>query len=131
MTELAVITVAAAGGADHVRIADAIAALAASGGVVEIVDNATYAEPLALVAAGVAVELRAADGRRPVVIVTGDLSVTVADGGEVSLNGLVLAGGAVRVAGDGRLVVRHSTLVPGVELLTDGAPLSPASPACT
>jgi hypothetical protein len=129
VTEAAVITVAATGGADHVRIADAIAALATSGGVVEIVDNATYAEPLALVAAGVAVELRAADRRRPVVILTGDLSVAVADGGEVSLNGLVLAGGAVRVAGDGRLVVRHSTLVPGVELLADGAPAQPGEPS--
>jgi hypothetical protein len=56
---------------------DAIDALPATGGIVEIVTSDTIAEtPAITLAAGAAVELRAADGVRPVLQLSGNLDVT-------------------------------------------------------
>ncbi|MEU9167437.1 hypothetical protein AB0D34_06515 [Streptomyces sp. NPDC048420] len=125
----ALVSVRASGGADHTTIAGALAALPAGGGVVEIRDNARYSEALSLTAHSVTVELRAADRFRPTVELRADLDVTVSGGGAVVLNGLLLAGGAVRVAGDGSLGVRHCTLVPGIALDAAGAPVRPGEPS--
>jgi hypothetical protein len=129
VTDSAPVTVAAAGGADHTSIAGALAALPATGGVVEVLDNATYSEALALQVDGTAVELRAADRRRPTLLLTGDLAVTLAGAGAVSLNGLLVAGGGVRAEGGGSLALRHCTLVPGIDLQPDGLPAQPGIPS--
>ncbi|MGV9456393.1 hypothetical protein [Streptomyces sp. NPDC003635] len=124
-----VVSVRAGGGADHTTIAGGLAALPAGGGVVEIRDNARYSEAFSLTAHSATVELRAADGFRPTVELGADLDVTVSGGGAVVLNGLLVAGGAVRVAGEGSLAVRHCTLVPGIALDAAGHRRRPGEPS--
>ncbi|MEV8313570.1 hypothetical protein AB0Q95_05295 [Streptomyces sp. NPDC059900] len=119
----------AAGGADHTSVAGALAALPPKGGVVEIRDNRRYAEAFAVTADSGTVELRAADGFRPTLSLPDDLDVTVTGGGTVALNGLLVAGGAVRVSGDGRLALRHCTLVPGIDVDGAGDPVRPGTPS--
>lgn len=107
---------------EHADLQSALDALAGGGGVVEIGDNATYLEaPLLRVAAGARVELRAAEGRRPLLALAGgDLRVVGGEGAQVSIDGLVIAGGAVAVPAslDGqdnrlaRLDLAHCTLAP-------------------
>ncbi|MGC5172572.1 hypothetical protein ACLQ2Q_18200 [Microbacterium sp. DT81.1] len=125
----AVATVAQDGTADHVTIAAALAALGPAGGTVEIRDSCRYEEMLAISAVAAALEVRAADRRRPVVVLPGDLPVTLADDAEVSINGLVIAGGALHVTGAGRLDLRHCTLVPGLALDAAGLPTAPGAPS--
>lgn len=122
-------TVAKDGSADHTTISAAIAALGAAGGTVEIRDSCRYEETPAITATATDVELRAADRRRPVLVLGGDLVVTLANDAEVSINGLVVAGGAVRVGGTGRLHVRHSAFVPGISRQADGSPTQPGAPS--
>ncbi len=109
----------------HESIGAALAALPAAGGCVEIQDSGTYAAPPALDATGLQrakrVELRAGDKRRPLVKIGGaGLIIAGGEDDEVTLNGLLLTGGAVRVPpgapggqGLGRLRLRHCTIVPG------------------
>ncbi|MFJ8113474.1 hypothetical protein [Streptomyces sp. NPDC096132] len=123
--EAVVVSVRAGGGADHTTVAGALAALPAGGGVVEIRDNARYGEAFSVTADSVTVEVRAADGFRPTVELRADLDVTVSGGGAVVLNGLLVAGGAVRVSGEGSLAVRHCTLVPGIALDAAGDAVRP------
>ena len=90
----------------------------AGGGVVEILDSGRYEGTVAITAdAGKTVVLRAADGTRPLIVLGGDLVVTLGDDATVVLDGVVIAGGAVHVvaaAGDKlrHLRLGHCTLVP-------------------
>jgi hypothetical protein len=93
------------------------------GGVVEITDNEYYAEtPSFFVPSQSAIEWRAADGQRPVLLLSDDLLVTGSGECDAILNGLVIVGGAVSVPLLDRnnqpnrlrtLRLRHCTLVPG------------------
>lgn len=106
---------------------------AGAGGIVEIADSATYPVPATTVdvAAGAAVEVRALDRHRPLLVLGGDLVLDgdPSDAGtptEVTLNGLVISGGALRIRGGVRVVrLLHCTLVPGKALDGDGAPATP------
>ncbi|MGZ8438910.1 MAG: hypothetical protein ACXWXR_10290 [Candidatus Limnocylindrales bacterium] len=113
-------------------IATAVGGLAGSG-IVEVTGNGRFTEPLAINAgAGERIELRAADGSRPTVELTGELVIGLDEGAEVTLNGLVLVGAGIRIpaaAKGGRLRLVHCTLVPGVSLLPDGAPAQPGVPS--
>jgi hypothetical protein len=84
-------------------------------GVVEIRDSGRYAEtPVINVAAGKRVELRAANGARPTLVLGGEFAISGGAEAEVTLNGLLITGGALRVTGPlRRLRLRHCTLVPG------------------
>ncbi|MBS7542776.1 hypothetical protein [Ancylobacter oerskovii] len=132
---LTVVRVSEAPG-DQASLQAALDLVAATGGVVEIADNRTYAEtPAITVPAGGTVILRAANERRPVLALAGDLAVTVNDpAAEASLvlDGLLIAGGALvltddRVTGLRRLVIRDTTLVPGRTLAADGTPAGAAA----
>jgi hypothetical protein len=108
----------------------------AGGGAVEITDSGHYAETVAIrpTATGAIVELRAADQMVSFIALGGDLLVSGADGAEVSLNGLWIAGGRVRIAaGDtnklARLTLRHCTLTPGISRGGDGNPAQPDTPS--
>ena len=108
----------------------------AGGGAVEIADSGRYAETIAIhpTATGAVVELRAADQMVPFLALGGDLLISGADGAEVSLNGLWIAGGRVRIAaGDtnklSRLTLRHCTLAPGISRGGDGSPAQPDAPS--
>ncbi len=62
-------------------------------GIVEIDASATFVEALSIaVPAGKALELRAADGRRPVVVMNGVCAITGGADAQATLNGLLLAG---------------------------------------
>ncbi len=122
-------TVARDGSEGHVTIQAALDSLAASSGTVEIADNGRYEGILTITADATAMEVRAADSRMPVVVLDSDLEVTLSNGAEVSLNGLIIAGAAIRVSGSGRLILRHCTLVPGLTLNADGSPTQPDAPS--
>lgn len=113
--------------APHATIQDALN-IVASGGVVEISDSGRYNETLAInVNAGQRIELRAANNHRPTVVLGGDIVINGAAGSEVTLNGLLISGGAIRVTGALQtLRLRHCTLVPTANpsLIVDLADLS-------
>ncbi|HEY0408507.1 MAG TPA: hypothetical protein VGC89_22420 [Pyrinomonadaceae bacterium] len=90
-----------------------------AGGVVEIVDNDYYDLPLHIhVPAGKKIEIRAADERRPVLLLDGYAQLDGGKDSELILNGLTIASGALRVsmmAGNELRTLRlsHCCLVPG------------------
>jgi hypothetical protein len=102
-----------------------------TGGVVEITDSGRYDEtpvPTIDVAAGEDLELRGQNRTRPTLVLSGSLTVDIGAEGAVTLNGLLIAGGAIRVPATindrkvRTLRLRHCTLVPGLSLTIDGAP---------
>jgi hypothetical protein len=105
------------------------------GGAVEIDDNGRYAATPAIhvARANASIELRAADGRRPLLALGGELAISGESGSEVRLNGLVISGGLLRVkVGPDNQTLRrvrltHCTLVPGIDLLSTGAPRQPGA----
>ena len=105
---------------------------AATGGAVEISNSARYGETIAInpTANGAFIELRAADQMTPFLALGGDLLISGADGTEVTLNGLWIAGGRLRVAAGAtnklvQLTLRHCTLAPGITRTANGAPAQP------
>jgi len=61
-----------------------------------------------------------------------DLVVNLAQDSEVTLNGLLLFGGSIRIpasAKRGTLRLRHCTLIPGIALNVDGTPKQPTLPS--
>jgi hypothetical protein len=103
---------------EHGSVQAAFGSLGAAGGVVTIGDGGRYEETPAITAgAGRSIELRAASGRRPTLVVGGPLVVAGGEDAVVTLNGLLISGGALHVpAGSAirRLRLRHCTLVPGI-----------------
>jgi len=80
------------------------------------------------------VVVAAANGARPLIAVGGEILLDIGARGRLVLDGLVLAGGALRVpalAGSEpvELVLRDCTLVPGLRLDTDGTAVSPGAPS--
>lgn len=116
-------------------IQEALDQLAVSGGVVEIEENDYYVEtPVINAPAGKTIELRAADERRPVLVLDGELVVIGGDSAEVTLNGLLISGGLVRIPSQDsqnkvnqvrKVRLQHCTLVPGpspaIEAVVSGA----------
>jgi len=121
-------------------IVKALAALNGSG-VVEIADSGRYSESPSIDApANTLVELRAAEGHRPLLVLANDpaksgnpLTPELAIGGEegawVVLNGLVISAGRLHVSGNlSRLTLRHCTLVPGL-VVSDAGTINLATAA--
>jgi hypothetical protein len=105
--------------------------------VIEISDNETYdvvnlSVPAISPTAGVpSLEIRAADGRRPLLALSAEWLLTLESKSRLRLDGLLVAGERLRVAaqGDSALELRHCTLVPGHALDGAGTPLSPQKPS--
>jgi hypothetical protein len=103
----------------------------AAGGIAEIGDSGRYEEtPSITVGAAATVELRAANEHRPTLVLSADLQITLDPGTELTLNGLLITGGRLRVSASGGsgtriLRLRHCTLVPGLALTEVGNPASP------
>jgi hypothetical protein len=91
-----------------------VAALTGSGSV-EITDSGRYGPVSDLTVDGRAVEIRAAKGRRPMVVLSNELVIDGNGEGEVTLNGLLITGGPIRTRKLRALRLRHCTLVPGSE----------------
>lgn len=112
-------------------------ALVSKGGAVEVVGSGRYAEALTIQAqsVGASLELRAANQSRPTVELTGDLQISGDNQSEITLSGLLITGGTLRVVATSdqqtlqRLRLVHCTLVPGLSLATDGTPKQPATPS--
>jgi hypothetical protein len=111
--------------ADQQTIQQAINQLGIGGGVIEVSDSDIFFETpiIHLDAPGKReIELRAADGARPLIAPSGEIIISGGDEAEVTLNGFVIAG-PLRVTavldGSGnsnklrKLRLRHCTLVPG------------------
>jgi hypothetical protein len=107
----------------------------AVGGVVELSDSGRFEEtPSISLNPGVRLEFRAANEHRPMLVVAGPLDITGGANAEVTLNGLLIAGGPIRILsalGDTLRKVRllHCTLVPGLSLGINGMPDSPGTPS--
>jgi hypothetical protein len=112
---------------DPATIAGALAALGVGSGTVEIDDSGRYEETPAIDAGGRRVEIRSADKKRAALFLGGELAITGDDEGELTLNGLLIAGHLLRVTGLRRLRLRHCTLVPGSDLTVDGEPGQPGA----
>ena len=109
---------------------------AAAGGTVEIADSGRYQETpdIQVTGAGARLELRAGDMRAPFIALGGELLIGGADGAEVFLNGLWIAGARLRIAAGPnnklqRLTLRHCTLTPGITRTADGSPAQPGAPS--
>jgi len=116
----------------HASLQAALDALPSTGGIVEITTNDVFAAPTVLaLAAGAEVELRAADGVRPILEAGAPLVVSGGADARVGLNGLVVVGDLLSIEpnGDGdslgEVTLRHVTLVPGRGLTETGAPAQP------
>lgn len=121
---------AAAHHVDFTTINDALADLSPKGGTVEIVNSGRYEENLTINATGKRIEIRAADKRRPLLVLSQDIQISGDEDDEVILDGLLITGGALKVSGQlGRLRLRHCTLVPGISLDADGKPSLPKTPS--
>ncbi|WP_415402197.1 hypothetical protein [Tateyamaria sp. SN3-11] len=108
---------------------------AATGGAVEITDSETYSGAFSIDAdPDQRLELRAANGQRPTLDLSADIGITGAAESEISLDGLLMGGGAIVVPDTGtnelrRLTLRHVTLVPGISAQPDGTPDQPTAPS--
>jgi hypothetical protein len=119
-------------------IQEAITALSATGGVIEIEDSAYYIEtPVISLPAGSKIEIRGAEEVRPVLVLSANLEIIGGPNTEVSFNGLLIAGGCLHVpwqngSGDDNelssLQIRHCTLVPGPTEAIGSVPAQPFQP---
>jgi hypothetical protein len=100
-------------------------------GVIEVTDSGVYEEQIHIeVGAGRSLEIRAAPGARPVILLIDwraarpdALTVTGEPGASFSLDGLLIAGRGIEVRGRmDAVTIRHSTLVPGWALHPEGKP---------
>ncbi|MFC0397366.1 hypothetical protein [Paraburkholderia rhizosphaerae] len=115
---------------EFAHIQDALDKLQATGGVIEIGDSGRYEETLSIsVPAKGKLVLRAVDRHRPTLVLKGDLTVSGAAESKVELHGLLIAGHPIVARNDGgnaleALTIAHCTLVPGLTLQPDAAPVS-------
>jgi hypothetical protein len=106
--------------APHATIQDALNAVQ-TGGLVEIADSGRYEEtPAIVVDADKRIELRAANEHRPTIVALAEIDIGGGAQSEITLNGLLLAGSALRVADTPgnelrRLRLRHCTLAPSAQ----------------
>jgi hypothetical protein len=115
---------------DYSEIQDALDQVKA-GGIVEIEDSGRYEKISSIeISTGKHIELRAADKQRPSLVLQNELKISGKDDSMLTLNGLLISGGTLRVSDKLReLTLRHCTLVPGLTLSRDGIPEHPKAPA--
>ena len=99
--------------------------------IVEINDSRTYSLGGLTVPPASTLEIRAADGKRPLVNLTSATAMHLGQGAVLIFNGLVLAGATLTIADapEAAVVLQHCTLVPGLTLGPDGTPQSPDAPS--
>jgi hypothetical protein len=115
--------------AEHSTIDDALDEIPDGNMIVEIGDSGHYAENPTISAFGRRVEIRSAEGRRAFLNLPDELEIKGDSLGEVTLNGLLIAGRAIRLTGIRRVSLRHCTLVPGINLEPDGESEQPGAPS--
>jgi hypothetical protein len=101
-----------------------------NGGTVQVTDSRRYAQtPSVTVNAGKTVVLRAANGARPLLAASGDITLNVGAGATLILDGWLISGGTLTMPAFADtepryLILRHCTLVPGPR----GGPSQPDDP---
>lgn len=111
-------------------------------GRVLIGDSLTYAETptfrvdgvVAPGVEGLTVVVAARNPARPLIAATGNVTLAIGARGRLVLDGLMVSGGALRLAGPGdteprELILRDCTLVPGRSLHPDGSAVAPGAPS--
>jgi hypothetical protein len=107
-------------------------------GVIELRDSGYYVDPIQIeLQPGQTLQVRAGSRVRPVIRLldrqpgrADSLRVRGGEGSRFTLDGVVLAGRPIRVEGELATVrIRHSTLVPGWDLLPNCDPRRPAEPS--
>ncbi len=116
----------------------ALNALAQTGGIIEITDNAYYIEtPSIKIADGKKIEIRAQDKQRPVLVLNDDMEIFGGENSTLSLNGLLISGGCLRLPetdGSGQinqlntLQITHCTLLPGASAAIESVAAQPEQP---
>jgi hypothetical protein len=121
---------------DHPTLQAAIDALPDEGGVIAITTGDVIVPPLAIDAGDAAeIDLRAADGVRPILRLAAPLALSGGTDARITLNGLTIEGAAVQIApnADGvslkEVTLRHMTLIPGLGFDATGAPRTPGATA--
>ena len=112
------------------------------GGRLTIDDSHTYAGTPSIAidavtaagAPGLEAVVAARDGARPLIAATGEIALAIGARGRLVLDGLVIVGGALRLAAAAddeprELVLRDCTLVPGRTLAPDGEAVMPGAPS--
>ena len=97
-------------------------------GVIEIDDNSTYSEEISEIdlPQGASLTIRAANRRRPTVLLTSELNIVGGEDADFEVNGLLIGNDGLRVTGQLRSVrITDCTLVPGRQLSEQGEPLEP------
>jgi hypothetical protein len=116
--------------------------------VIEIADSGVYVLPINLkLLEGHSLQIRAASGKRPIIRLLDwqtdqpdALTVTMASGSRITLDGLLITGRAVHIRGNemkpahgnvcpAEVNIRHCTLVPGWALRSPCGPKRPAEPS--
>ncbi|HET7271534.1 MAG TPA: hypothetical protein VFI90_10675, partial [Rubrobacter sp.] len=116
----------------HPGIQEALTDLGPQGGVVEVLDSGRYEKLPSKINVGQAQSLsvQAADGHRPSIVLGGELEIEGGADAEVTLDGLLIAGGALKVSGGlRRLRLVNCTLVPGIRLGQDSEPGQGSEPS--
>lgn len=110
---------------DAATIQQALDQFPTSDGVIEIKSNDYFVETSTIIAGtiqGLKIELRGAEKHHPIIVLSGDLMILGGDESEVTINGLLISGGRLRIPltdvnGNRNklrlLRLRHCTLVPG------------------
>jgi hypothetical protein len=109
--------------AEQPTIQAALNALTLTGGIVEVHSNAYFFEtPVVKIAAEKKIELRAADGFNPLLVLSGDIAIEGGDEAIFSVNGITFSGGALKIPLKKAdvsanklhsLVIEHCTIAPG------------------
>ncbi len=126
---------------DSGTIQGAINQLNESGGIVQITNNEYYIEsPVINIAAGMTIELRADNNKRPILVLEDDLEIFGGEHSTVIFNGLLMSGGRLRVPlndsnsndnGLSELNIIHCTLLPGPSREIGEVPAQPSTPRIT
>jgi hypothetical protein len=98
--------------------------------VIQIDDNSTYRETLAdlELPQNATLTIRAANRKRPTLLLADELTVVSGEEGDLELSGLLIGGHGMRVTGRLRaLRITDCTLVPGRRLSEQGRPLEPGT----
>ena len=104
-------------------------AAADGAGTVEVGDSRTYPGDLSVtVPAGSQLRLTSSQGALPVIALDTGLAVSIGEGGVLTLNGLIIAGGTLVVRGrPDRVEITDCTFVPGQRIGADAGVAAPAA----
>ncbi|HUO08064.1 MAG TPA: hypothetical protein VM008_07180 [Phycisphaerae bacterium] len=112
-------------------ITNGIAAARSAGGAVEIAESDRFVEAIPPIdTGGNAIQIRAAEQRRPTLILTAPLEISGAADGSFTIDGLLISGAQIHITGNlGKLTLRHCTIVPSLQVAPNGTLTMGPAPA--